>query len=60
MNTDLENRREDWITDHIGMCGTCYYRENTVCRCESSDWCDDRVTNNFGCGEYIPERGLMI
>ena len=60
MNTDLENRREDWITDHMGCCGTCLYKIKGRCTNEESPGYDEEVPNKCSCGEWEPEKGLHI
>lgn len=59
MDTEEEIRRDRYIDEHLGMCATCYWKERTVCRCESSDWCDDRVSDNFACEEWIARKGVL-
>lgn len=53
MNTDLENRIEDWYNDHLGYCGTCLYKKRGYCTCETSQAYDEKVADKCSCGEYI-------
>lgn len=60
MNTDLENRMEDWITDHLGYCGTCLYKIKGRCTNEESSGYDEKVPNKCSCAEWMPEKGLHV
>lgn len=60
MNTDLENRMEDWLNAHIGYCGTCYYKNRGCCDCENSPTYGDIVSDKDACGEYIPRKGVLV
>ena len=59
MNTPRENAQERWLDEHIGMCGTCEYRKKW-CECETSEWYGERVEDDDACGEYIPEKGVLL
>ena len=60
MNTPLENAKERWLDEHIGMCGTCIYRKKRMCDCERSDFYGDRIESDDACGEYLPEKGVLL
>ena len=60
MNTDLENRMEDWITDHMGCCGTCLYKIKGRCTNEELEWFDEKVKDECSCAAWLPEKGLHL
>lgn len=60
MNTDYENREEEWIDSHIGMCGTCGYKKRGCCSAIMSEHYCDKVSDRDACGEYIPQKGVLL
>ena len=60
MNTDYENRMESWIDDHIGMCGTCEFKKRGCCSAIMSPCYCEKVKDNNGCDEYIPQKGVLL
>ena len=60
MNTELENRMEDWAKDHMGYCGTCDWHKRGYCTAIYSDAYADKVADKCTCGEYIPQKGANL
>lgn len=58
-DTRRDIERDRWIEEHIGMCGTCYYRKKW-CDCNTSEHYGDDVANRDACDEYIPSKGVMV
>lgn len=60
MDTDMEIRRDEYYRDHLGMCGTCYWKKKKYCDCESSQAYGDRVFDNDSCGEWMIMKGYHL
>ena len=58
MNTDLENRMEDWYNDHLGCCCTCAYKQRGYCTNTDSQAYDERVVDKCGCNEWSARKGV--
>lgn len=60
MNTELENRMEDWYQDHLGCCGTCDYRKRGYCTNPESPGYNEKVVDKCGCNEWTLEKGAHL
>lgn len=60
MNTELENRMEDWFQDHLGCCGTCEYNKRRYCTAIRSEAYGEEVEDKCGCQEWTAEKGLHV
>lgn len=64
MDTTMDIRRDQWIIDHQGMCGTCHFwtkeSKGHSCMCMDSPFAADWVDAEDGCNHHITKRGMLI
>ena len=62
MDTPMEIRRDKWLTEHEGCCGTCRYHKwhrtahRNYCDNEDSYECGEWKAHNEGCDKYVAKR----
>ena len=60
MNTELENRMQDWWDDHLGRCGTCDWKKRKYCTAIHSDAYGEEVENKDFCGLWKIRKGASL
>ena len=53
MDTREEIAMDEWIENHMGMCGTCEYMVKGICKNDLAYEFEDNVENTDTCGEWV-------